>query len=170
MMLACTTTVVEAPPKPSPAPAPASSDDAGGGTTTTTSGQCVEPGTACSTAAGGASCCNGAICVFDVKDSTKEICATTCLRDDQCNSGCCKTLQNGSAAVCAPASYCSACVSAGGSCAGGKTCCGGGICVVTSTDTTCADTCTADAQCTSGCCAPLTNSTTKVCSPPSFCL
>jgi len=168
MMLACTTTVVETPQKPSPAPA--STEDGGAGTSTTASGQCVEPGTACSTAPGGASCCNGALCVYDVRDATKEICATTCLRDDQCNSGCCKALENGTAAVCAPASYCATCVAPGGSCAAGQACCGGAICVVTSTDTSCADTCTTHSQCKSGCCAPLQNSATKVCSPQSFCL
>lgn len=114
-------------------------------------------------------CCNGTTCVSDVNDETSAVCATNCLDNTNCASGCCVPLTNLTTAVCAPAEYC-ACISAGNSCldnTGG--CCADSICIDSAGSTVCAATCTDNSECNSGCCAPLTNSTTRVCSPVSFC-
>lgn len=131
---------------------------------------CVKPGGGCS--GDPDACCNGSTCVFDTADPSRSVCATTCLNNSQCNSGCCDVLVSGSSAVCAPASYCApACGAPGTSCANSvNSCCADAICVSTKTDPgTCSAKCTSSAQCKSGCCAPLSNTTDYVCSPASFC-
>jgi len=48
-------------------------------------------------------------------------------------------------------------------------CCSLSMCISYQQSTWCADTCTSNSQCKSGCCAPLSNSTKRVCSAASFC-
>lgn len=48
-------------------------------------------------------------------------------------------------------------------------CCGSGVCVNASDGIVCADQCRADAECGSGCCAPILDGTAAVCSPADFC-
>jgi hypothetical protein len=137
------------------------------------------PGGAACTAPGGNcrgntnACCNGSTCVFDTKDPSKAVCASTCLQDTQCTSGCCKVLIEGSEAVCAPATYCAgSCATPGGDCSkqSGQPCCANAVCVVsTVTGTSCAARCATNDQCRSGCCAPLDNTGALVCSPKQFC-
>lgn len=135
-----------------------------GGSCTASGGDCRDDVNAC---------CNGTTCVFDTTDLSKAVCATTCLQDSQCNSGCCTVLIGGSSAVCAPAKYCaSSCVKSGGDCAPatGGPCCASSVCVTDSTtDGTCAARCANGTQCSSGCCAPLSNTRELVCSPIRFC-
>lgn len=134
-------------------------------------GACAAPGDDCRKDAN--VCCNGATCVFDPKDPAKAVCAATCLKDTQCNSGCCKVLIEGSEAVCAPATYCAgSCVTGGGDCskASGGPCCANAVCVVDPvTNGTCSARCATNAQCSSGCCAPLSNTGELVCSPVRYC-
>jgi hypothetical protein len=132
-------------------------------------------GESCTTAGGDCRanaevCCNGTTCVFDTSDRSKAVCAATCLRDDQCNSGCCTVLVEGTQAVCAPKAYCAtSCVSPGGSCANAP-CCENSVCVEsTVTGISCAARCATHSQCRSGCCAPLSNTGELVCSPVTFC-
>jgi len=132
--------------------------------------QCVPTGGDCSTGA----CCAGHTCVSDTKEPSRSICASNCLDKSQCNTGCCTTLVQGTSSVCAPTSYCAAaCVKPGGDCSlqtGGK-CCSDSVCVVSQVDgTVCAARCSGHDQCSSLCCAPLSNSSDFVCSPPSFCM
>lgn len=135
---------------------------------TSESGSCVQAGGNCRNNAN--ACCNGTTCVFDTKDTSKAVCAATCLNDGQCNSGCCKVLIEGTEAVCAPANYCAgSCSTAGQSCTQ-VDCCPNTICVnSTVTGVSCAARCAADSQCASGCCAPLSNTGALVCSPVQFC-
>ena len=153
------------PAPPTPAPAPSTTDaDAGGDITTS----CTAAGGDCRDDAN--ACCNGTTCVFDTADRSKAVCAATCLSDDQCNSGCCTALIEGTQAVCAPPNYCaSACATPGTSCET-TACCANAVCVVsTVTGTSCAARCATHEQCVSGCCAPLDNTAELVCSPPTFC-
>lgn len=115
-------------------------------------------------------CCNGTTCVFDVKDRSKAVCAATCLRDDQCESGCCTVLVEGTQSVCAPAKYCaSSCAAPGESCTS-TPCCENAVCVSsTVTGISCAARCATHSQCVSGCCAPLDDTGELVCSPVTFC-
>lgn len=149
-------------PPPPPAPPPATPGDMDAGNA------CLAVGADCK--AKPDSCCNGSTCVYDVKDPSKSLCASTCLSNNQCNSGCCTKLVQGNAAVCAPVEYCSTtCAQPGASCAA-NACCPNSVCVEsTVTGVSCAARCTAGAQCVSGCCAPLNNTGETVCSPASFC-
>ncbi len=62
------------------------------------------------------------------------------------------------------------CTDVGKVCSAGDTCCNDALCVgAEGEDSRCADQCTLDSQCQSGCCAPLSNSSARVCSDPSFC-
>ena len=164
----CTTTVV---------PAPAA--DGGGGVddggaaapadpAAVDAAACIAAGSNCRGSAD--ECCNGTTCVFDTKDTSKAVCATTCLKDSQCNSGCCKVLIEGTSAVCAPAKYCAGNCSAPGQDCRSQACCANATCVVsTVTGTSCAARCAVGSQCASGCCAPLDNTGELVCSPATFC-
>lgn len=168
-LAACTTTV-----SPSPAPSP-TTDDGGalvdGGVSDpapTDAAACVGAGGNCRGSAD--ACCNGTTCVFDTTDTSKAVCATTCLKDSQCNSGCCKVLIEGTSAVCAPAKYCAGNCSVPGQDCTTQACCANATCVSsTVTGTSCAARCAVGAQCASGCCAPLDNTGELVCSPPQFC-
>jgi hypothetical protein len=165
----CTTTVT-------PAPAPAPTADAGasvldGGVTdpvATDAAACVGAGGDCR--ANADACCNGTTCVFDTTDPSKAVCATTCLKDTQCKSGCCKVLIEGTSAVCAPAKYCAGSCSVPGQDCRTQACCANATCVTsTVTGTSCAARCAVGSQCASGCCAPLDNTGELVCSPQTFC-
>jgi hypothetical protein len=116
-------------------------------------------------------CCNGTVCVFDTANPSKAVCAASCLNGSQCNTGCCTTLIEGTAAVCAPTNYCAgSCAKAGESCSS-TTCCPNTVCVTsTVTGVSCAARCANHSQCASGCCAPLDNTGELVCSPATFCL
>lgn len=117
-------------------------------------------------------CCNGTTCIIDVaRPNGPATCAANCLKDADCVSGCCATLKNGLAKVCSAPSFCqAACLQPGASCAGDvNACCSGSTCVTDSAGSTCAAICTAHAQCTSKCCAPLNNSLQYVCSPVRYC-
>jgi hypothetical protein len=129
---------------------------------------CSAAGTSCRDSA--EACCNGTTCVFDVADPAASVCADTCLGNDQCASGCCAVLIEGTQAVCAPAKYCiTACAAPGRSCAT-QDCCANAVCVnSTVTGISCAARCAAHSQCVSGCCAPLDNTGELVCSPSTFC-
>jgi hypothetical protein len=167
----CTTTVVSAPPTAAdggidpdggvagdPATDPAAADAAA----------CIAPGDNCRGIAN--ACCNGSTCVFDTKDTSKAVCAATCLNDSQCKSGCCKVLVEGTQAVCAPANYCAGACSKPGQDCRTQACCANATCVVsTVTGTSCAARCAVSSQCASGCCAPLDNTGELVCSPATFC-
>lgn len=62
------------------------------------------------------------------------------------------------------------CTEVGKVCSSANTCCSDALCVgVEGEESRCADQCTLDSQCVSGCCAPLSNSSARVCSDPSFC-
>jgi len=127
--------------------------------------QCAAPGAPCPSGAG---CCAGETCLAL---SSGNICASNCISDGQCESGCCTPLQGGAASVCAPASYCPAptCSDVDGSCLDAP-CCSGLTCV--SDDmamvTVCASPCSDGSKCASGCCTPL-DSGGGVCSPASYC-
>lgn len=115
------------------------------------------------------SCCNGTTCVSPADAPTTGVCATNCLQPSDCVSGCCVQLTNLTTAVCAPADYC-ACLTPGTSCLDNvEGCCTDSTCVETVDETVCAANCTDNSECNSGCCAPLSNSTTRVCSPATFC-
>src|SRR3569623_1309684 len=63
-----------------------------------------------------------------------------------------------------------ACMMAGTYCPDPNSCCSDSTCVLYSGGIqACAFNCTTGSECASGCCAPLSNSTTKVCSQPSLC-
>lgn len=156
-------------------PLPAPSTD-GGVTDAAPSADATEPDAGACLAAGGDcrgkanDCCNGTTCVFDAADPSKAVCATTCLRGDQCNSGCCTVLIEGTSAVCAPAKYCGGSCSAPGAQCQTVDCCANAICVnSTVTGVSCAARCANHEQCVSGCCAPLSNTGELVCSPVTFC-
>jgi hypothetical protein len=163
----CTTTVVSA---PVPAIDGGASDSDGGSVDPAASeaGACIAAGGNCRGTSN--ACCNGTTCVFDTKDTSKAVCAATCLKDSQCNSGCCKVLIEGTEAVCAPATYCAGSCSAPGQDCRSRACCANATCVdSTVTGTSCAARCAVSSQCASGCCAPLDNTGELVCSPATFC-
>ncbi len=158
LLLGCSSAHDPTPPAPAPdagaAPPPAA---------------CIATGKSCTGNVNG--CCNGGICTADVKTPTVATCLSTCLSNDQCESKCCTALNNGTGKVCAPTSAACAnsCVKAGELCAS-ATCCSDSVCVVSTVDgTRCAALCAKHADCKSLCCALLKDSTTLVCSPPTFC-
>lgn len=160
-LVACSSTTIQ-----TPAPLPADSD-AGGASLheSPLPAACVTSGEVCS--ASTSACCNGAICAGDAKTPAVTTCHDACLSNAQCKSGCCTTLAGGTAAICAAPSYC--CAAVGSACGAGAQCCGDAVCKTYQGVSTCADRCTAHAQCKSGCCAPLGNSSAYVCSDPAFC-
>ena len=167
LLAGCTSTVVHEPPT---AAADAGETVADGGVTTPAvdAAACLDAGSNCRGNAN--ACCNGTTCVFDTTDTSKAVCATTCLKDSQCNSGCCKVLIEGTSAVCAPAKYCAGNCSVPGQDCRTQACCANATCVTsTVTGTSCAARCAVGSQCASGCCAPLDNTGELVCSPATFC-
>lgn len=62
---------------------------------------CSQAGTACEHSS---DCCYDANCTNF--DSMGSYCAAFCTSGSDCQSGCCVPLQDGSASVCAPQSYC----------------------------------------------------------------
>lgn len=133
-----------------------------------TSGGCAEQGSSC---AKNGDCCGNAqgtaVCL-DIGGG-QSACAATCKVNGDCKGNCCSQLQSGGLA-CSPSDWCSGCVLAGKTCAKTGDCCGSGagLTVCVSDDTACHDTCTANAQCKSGCCASL-KSGGKVCAAASYC-
>ncbi len=139
---------------------------------------CIATGTTCvvssvSDKLGG--CCAGSLCVSDVKAPALLVCAQQCNGHTQCASGCCTMLVDGSASVCAPASYCAApppvvtCGTGGALCASDADCCSTASCATDADNVRrCADHCVAASGCKSACCAKL-NSGVFVCSAPVFC-
>jgi hypothetical protein len=114
-------------------------------------------------------CCSG-VCLENANNpSQQHFCAAVCTIDSQCNSGCCATLTNSSIKACDARGFCpETCAVAGVACTGQGDCCANETCVTPSN--TCAANCTRGAQCASGCCAALSNtSATGVCSDPIYC-
>src|SRR5262249_20347220 len=120
-----------------------------------------------------AGCCLGLRCV-SATGAPNAVCTPQCVRNTDCSSGCCAPLKDGSAKGCAPAQYCAgACIDAGGSCtSAASSCCPGTQCVyddATVSTASCAALCDFDADCVSGCCAPLADGSGSVCSDTSYC-
>jgi hypothetical protein len=61
------------------------------------------------------------------------------------------------------------CLEPGKACSFTSDCCSGNLCVTNGTISVCAAMCASNAQCKSGCCAPVPGTGSSVCSPPSFC-
>jgi len=121
-------------------------------------------------------CCSG-VCSANTSDpSQPDRCAKACTSGSSCNSGCCAKLSNANVSVCAPRGFCqNTCVAAGSSCMLDEDCClGSGFpskCVTANggASATCANECSRNVDCVSGCCAPLTNANASVCSARQFC-
>jgi hypothetical protein len=159
----------DAPPAASDAGAPLDSAladasppaDGGGGS------MCVQAGSSCKTGA----CCAGTTCV-EFPDG--DFCSANCAVGMDCVSGCCAPLKSGGA-VCAPSSFCATCKKAGEeNCQSNADCCAGALCISelsggVVTRRVCKDKCTANNGCVSGCCAPIIDSTDRVCSAQNFC-
>lgn len=120
---------------------------------------CLGLNQACS---GLTTCCAGTACYSDGANAK---CTATCSGVADCAGGCCLPLTNGTK-VCFTASPCP-CAQPGELCAS-ETCCAGSVCVNNGSVASCAATCTASSQCTSGCCASLASGG-KACAPASNC-
>jgi len=83
-----------------------------------------------------------------------------CEGDRICHDGECTDPKAGSAE----------CVTPGEVCAGTPECCEDTICVSDGASSVCAAVCTSNAQCNSGCCAPVSDTDKSVCSPDAFCM
>jgi hypothetical protein len=134
--------------------------------------QCFPDQTICNADPGG--CCLGLRCV-SATGAPNAVCTPVCSYDNECASGCCAPLENGTAKVCAPEQYCSgSCIPVASSCtSAASACCAGTQCVYddeTTSTATCASTCRSDSECISGCCAPLADGSGSVCSNPSYCV
>lgn len=118
-------------------------------------------------------CCAGTTCASYTSSPTIKRCHSLCTKNSQCNSGCCIPLNNSSGGICAEASMCTPICDTGGDvCGGASPCCSSSRCITErgAMQSVCKDLCTANSQCYSGCCAPIINSTERVCSAMSFCL
>jgi hypothetical protein len=128
------------------------------------SATCSEAGTDCTDDS--ETCCAGDICVRDGRSAT---CRARCTESSQCVSGCCGSTTLGDH-VCSLPQYCGLCVAPGNACTGDE-CCPGATCTIDGQGLTyCADNCTKNSDCMSGCCAQLSNSTAKICSDISYCI
>jgi hypothetical protein len=138
----------------------------GGATGTGGSGTCLADSADCTSTPNG--CCSG-VCLENGGSSQQHTCAAVCTADSQCVSGCCATLTNTTLKACSARGFCpETCAAAGVACTGSADCCANETCVTPSN--TCAANCTTGAQCVSGCCAGLSNtSATGVCSDPIYC-
>ncbi len=132
---------------------------------------CAQSGASCSAST---DCCGHAqdlaVCVSEPAGGA--ICRSTCTQGSDCASGCCAPLQGGGMA-CFLASQCqSDCAPANEPCTTNADCCGGAgdtqVCVDQGAGQICADRCTSNTQCASGCCAPLKVGG-NVCAPPIYC-
>jgi hypothetical protein len=157
----------------SASPADASGTPVDGATSADALAVCRQAGDSCAGAA--ASCCSGTTCV-NFPELGGAFCSANCTTGGDCVSGCCAPLTSGSGSVCAPAARCAGCKKAGEeNCQGDDDCCNGSSCIAELnsqgqvTRTVCKDYCTANANCYSGCCAPVQNQTYRVCSAPNFC-
>jgi hypothetical protein len=132
---------------------------------------CAQTGASCAT---NGDCCgfaqSEAVCVTEAAGGA--ICRASCTTGSDCQSGCCAPLTGGGNA-CFAASQCqSDCAAANEPCQTNEQCCGGptdtAVCVNQGAGPICADRCTNDSQCQSGCCAPLQVGG-NVCAPPAYC-
>ncbi|MET0286817.1 MAG: hypothetical protein ABW352_20210 [Polyangiales bacterium] len=132
---------------------------------------CAQAGASC---AGNDDCCgfgdSEAFCVTEPAGGA--ICRASCSTGADCQSGCCAPLSGGGMA-CFAASQCqNSCAAANEPCQTNADCCGGAgdtqVCVNQGQGPICADRCTSNAQCQSGCCASLQMGGT-VCAPPIYC-
>lgn len=118
-------------------------------------------------------CCNSATCISPAGNPSVGVCADGCVYNSDCASGCCAKLNNANVTVCQGASVCApVCLDPGESCAANVNgCCSGSTCVSDSTSQTilCRALCSANAECNSGCCSPLSNTGQFVCSDSSYC-
>jgi hypothetical protein len=135
--------------------------------------ECRQQGAPCAALA---PCCSGSTCVADPLLPGRGTCERVCLTSGDCPSRCCTPLADADVptSVCAPLLYCAPCRSEGLSCLDDPgSCCAGTACAYdddSGLSASCAAVCEADAQCTTGCCAPVAEgSATWVCSDPLFC-
>jgi hypothetical protein len=111
-------------------------------------------------------CCAGALCVRDGRTAT---CRSRCSADNECNSGCCAKTSLGDL-VCSLPQYCGLCAAPGAACGANSACCPGATCTLNAQGASyCADNCTKNSDCMSGCCAPLGNASIMVCSDVAYC-
>lgn len=132
-------------------------------------GSCAEVGEECTD--------DGDCCSSDtrprhcVETASGRLCADGCEHGSQCASTCCASLQ-GSELVCAGLSACEACLEVNTPCAQHGDCCNYrldlGYCVNMSSGSVCADSCTANSDCVSDCCASLEGGG-AVCAPSTNC-
>lgn len=130
---------------------------------------CRPAGSACLDAP--SSCCGGSLCVPDDPSYTSATCSAICSIDFDCISNCCVRLSDGSFSVCSDPSYCSAgCLPAGTRpCGVGTPCCPDSYCMNDTGGTTCAQICSSDFQCATGCCARVPSTTVYACQDPAYC-
>jgi hypothetical protein len=131
-------------------------------------------------AAAGASCTSGGDCcgfaagdaVCVTESAGGAICRATCSMGSDCQSGCCAPLSGGGNACFAVSQCHGDCASANEACQTAVDCCGGAadtqVCVNQGAGPICADRCTTNGQCQSGCCAALQVGG-NVCAPPIYC-
>ncbi|MFO0598698.1 MAG: hypothetical protein U0228_25555 [Myxococcaceae bacterium] len=123
---------------------------------------CVGPGAVCSV--------NNDCCSFRAGSGfcVSGRCADSCTSNSGCVSGCCALLVSGNRACSSPSSCTSTCAGVNSFCSVNGDCCnwqaGTGFCV----DHHCADSCSRNSDCVSGCCAS-TLQGSLVCSARSFC-
>jgi len=113
-------------------------------------------------------CCSGEICKADT--TGQAVCQLACTSDSDCTSNCCSRAPNSSIGVCGAAADC--CSSQGGACgsAGDHPCCSASTCISFGTDPyACAKICTADSDCGTGCCVPVSNANHSSCAPKEQC-
>jgi hypothetical protein len=133
----------------------------------TTVPACLAAGVVCTSTPN--SCCSG-ICSAPLTGSEQSVCAAPCTIDAQCASGCCAPEINTGMLACAPRGFCLAtCAGPSAACTTSLDCCANETCVTTNGGS-CASLCTVNADCLSGCCAPLSNASVSVCSAFQFCL
>jgi hypothetical protein len=133
----------------------------------TTVPACLAVGVVCTSTPN--SCCSG-ICSAPVTGTAQFVCAAPCATDAECASGCCAPEVNTGMLACAPRGFCAAtCAEPSDACTSPLDCCSGETCVTTNGGS-CAALCTVNADCLSGCCAPLGNASVSVCSAYQFCL
>lgn len=113
-------------------------------------------------------CCDNTTCV---RYGQVAICSAICTHDIECATKCCAPVTNTTVSACGKPEYCGLCIGAGADCLSDVNgCCPGSTCAVDGLGNAyCADTCTKNSACMSGCCAPLSNSSVKICSALKYC-
>jgi hypothetical protein len=130
---------------------------------------CLKRGDACEgSATSNGNCCRGT-CI-ESENTDWAGCRPTCSENEDCDTGCCRLFTDSAFGFCTDATYCT-CGGMGDACNSMTgPCCDGFECIGATVETlACAQVCSENTECSTGCCAGVQGADWKACQEPEYC-